>query len=187
MEKRRNRSQGAISPLFHIILYIFLTSGVKLHIQLLNVVVQFIVSSLSQLWYVEIRISQSVSMSPLEFEITRVDCNTDIFTGERIWYFHWWKITSRCYFHFLITSHVNIYFRRRRLQNNSLETITTITKTRLFKYIENFTTKNWKFSDKNLIFFIFLLKTYCGYSLEPPRRGGSNEYHNLCFDQKYEK
>ena len=25
----------------------------------------------------------------------------------------------------------------------------TITKTRLFKYIENFTTKNWKFSDKN--------------------------------------
>ena len=34
-----------------------------------------------------------------------------------------------------------------------------ITKTRLFKYIENFTTKNWKFSDKNSdIFFIFLLK-----------------------------
>ena len=21
----------------------------------------------------------------------------------------------------------------------------------------------------------------CGYSLEPPRRGGSNEYDNLCF------
>ena len=27
----------------------------------------------------------------------------------------------------------------------------------------------------------------CGYSLEPPRRGGSNEYHNICFEQKYEK
>ena len=28
----------------------------------------------------------------------------------------------------------------------------------------------------------FLLKNIdCGYSLEPPRRGGSNEYHNLCF------
>ena len=27
----------------------------------------------------------------------------------------------------------------------------------------------------------------CGYSLEPPRRGGSNEYPNLCFDQKYVK
>ena len=36
-----------------------------------------------------------------------------------------------------------------------------ITKTRLFKYIENFTSKNRKFSDKKtLIFFIFLLKTY---------------------------
>ena len=32
------------------------------------------------------------------------------------------------------------------------------------------------FSDKkNLIFFIFLLETDCGYSLEPPWRG-SNEY-----------
>ena len=42
MEKRRNCS-GAISLLFHIILYIFLTSGVKLHIHLLNVIVRFIV------------------------------------------------------------------------------------------------------------------------------------------------
>ena len=36
-----------------------------------------------------------------------------------------------------------------------------ITKTRLFKYTENFTKKKWKFSDKKiLIFFTFLLKTY---------------------------
>ena len=34
-----------------------------------------------------------------------------------------------------------------------------ITKTRLFKYIENFTIKKGKFSDKNMVFFIFLLKT----------------------------
>ena len=27
----------------------------------------------------------------------------------------------------------------------------------------------------------------CGYSLEPPRQCGSNEYQNLCFEQKYEK
>ena len=27
----------------------------------------------------------------------------------------------------------------------------------------------------------------CGYSLEPPRRGGFNDYHNLCFEQKYKK
>ena len=31
-------------------------------------------SSLSKLWYVEVRISRSVSVSPLEFEITGVDC-----------------------------------------------------------------------------------------------------------------
>ena len=35
-----------------------------------------------------------------------------------------------------------------------------ITKTSLFKYIENFTTKNEKFSDKNSdVFFMLLLKT----------------------------
>ena len=35
-----------------------------------------------------------------------------------------------------------------------------ITKTRLFKYIENFTTKKYEnFQIKILIFFIFLLKT----------------------------
>ena len=55
-------------------------------------------------------------------------------------------------------------------------------KTRLFKYIENFTTKNWKFSDKNSdIFHISAQNTDCGYSLEPPRRGGSNEYPESMF------
>ena len=38
--------------------------------------------------------------------------------------------------------------------------IVSFMQTRLFKYIENFTSKNWNFSDKeSLIFFIFLLKT----------------------------
>ena len=38
------------------------------------------------------------------------------------------------------------------------------------------------------LFFLFLLKNIdCGYSLELPRRSGSNEYHNLYFEQKYEK
>ena len=55
----------------------------------------------------------------------------------------------------------------------------TITKTRLFKYIENFTSKNWKFSDKKFWYFSsFCTKHRFGYSLEPPRRGGT---HNLCF------
>ena len=57
-----------------------------------------------------------------------------------------------------------------------------ITQTRLFKYIENFTTKNWKFSDKNSdIFHISAQNIDCGYSLEPPRRGDSNEYPQSMF------
>ena len=40
------------------------------------------------------------------------------------------------------------------------------------------------------VYIIFLISAQnidCGYSLEPPLRGGSNEYNNLCFEQKYEK
>ena len=37
--------------------------------------------------------------------------------------------------------------------------------------------KNWKFSDKNSdLFHISAQNIDCRYSLEPPRRGGSNEY-----------
>ena len=54
-----------------------------------------------------------------------------------------------------------------------------------------FIQKNWGLQGCTL-FFIFQLRNIdCGYSLEPPRRGGSNEYpqseavltstHNLCF------
>ena len=58
-----------------------------------------------------------------------------------------------------------------------------ITKTCQFKYIlkilppnnENFQTKN---SD---IFHISAQNTDCGYSLEPPHRGGSNEYPQSMF------
>ena len=52
----------------------------------------------------------------------------------------------------------------------------SITKTRLFKYIENFTTIKGKFSVKKIcIFHISAQNIDCGYSLEPPRRGGANE------------
>ena len=38
------------------------------------------------------------------------------------------------------------------------------------------------------ILVLFLLKNIdCGYSLEPPRRGGSYEYPQSMFEQKYEK
>ena len=58
-----------------------------------------------------------------------------------------------------------------------------ITKTRLFKYIENFTTqKRENFQIKNSdIFHISAQNIDCGYSLEPPRRGGSNEYPQSMF------
>ena len=63
-----------------------------------------------------------------------------------------------------------------------------ITKTRLFKYIENFTTKNWKFSDKNSdIFHNSAQNIDCRYSLEPPHWGGSNEYPQSLFLSRNKK
>ena len=50
-------------------------------------------------------------------------------------------------------------------------------KTRLFKYTENFITKRMKILSENSdIFHISAQNIDCGYALEPPRRGGSNEY-----------
>ena len=47
---------------------------------------------------------------------------------------------------------------------------TYITKTRLFKYIENFTTKTEKFSDKNsIICYISAQNIDYVYLLEPPQ------------------
>ena len=49
-----------------------------------------------------------------------------------------------------------------------------------------YTNKN--FISKILIFFLFLLKTLdCGYTLEPPHRGGSNEYPQSMFWSKNKK
>ena len=63
-----------------------------------------------------------------------------------------------------------------------------ITNTGLFKYIENFNTKNWKFSDKNSnIFHISDQNIDCWNSLEPPRRGGSNEYLQSMFLNRNKK
>ena len=57
-----------------------------------------------------------------------------------------------------------------------------ISTTCLFKYIENFISKYWNFLDKNSdIFHITAQNIDCGYSLEPPRRGGSNEYTQSMF------
>ena len=57
-----------------------------------------------------------------------------------------------------------------------------ITKTRLFKYTENLLPKNENFQLKiSDIFHISAQNIDCGYSLEPPRRGGSNEYPQSMF------
>ena len=55
-------------------------------------------------------------------------------------------------------------------------------KTCQFKYIENFTTKKWKFSDKNPdILHNFAQNIDYGDLLEPPHRGSSNKYPQSMF------
>ena len=74
-------------------------------------------------------------------------------------------------------------FVRRTCQKKRLLTLRlNITKTCLFKYIEYFTTKKENFQiKKSDIFYISAQNIDCGYSLEPPRRGGSNEYPQSMF------
>ena len=65
-----------------------------------------------------------------------------------------------------------------------------ITKTYLYNFDPlkpHFCIVKLGFTGVYIIFLISVQNIDCGYSLEPPRRGGSNEYHNLCFVQKYEK
>ena len=64
-----------------------------------------------------------------------------------------------------------------------------IAKTHLFKYIENLKPpKTENLSDKNSdIFPIPAQNIDCGYSLEPPRRGGSNEYPQSMFLSRNKK
>ena len=65
-----------------------------------------------------------------------------------------------------------------------------ITKTRLFKYIEIFTTKKRKISRQKILIFFFHISAQnidLGYSLEPPRQGGSNEYPQCMFLSRNKK
>ena len=55
-------------------------------------------------------------------------------------------------------------------------------------HIENFTTKNENFQIKNPdIFQNSTQNMDCRYSLEPPRRGGSNEYPQSMFFSRNKK
>ena len=54
--------------------------------------------------------------------------------------------------------------------------------------MEDFTSKSLKKSDKNPdIFHISAQNIDCWYSIEPPRRGGSNEYPWSMFSSKNKK
>ena len=67
--------------------------------------------------------------------------------------------------------------------------VCNITKTRLFKYIESFTAKKVKFSDKKKsdIYNISPQNIDCGYSSEPPQWGSSNEYPQSMFFSRNQK
>ena len=59
---------------------------------------------------------------------------------------------------------------------------TTLRKHAYSNKVNILTTKKWKFSDKNSdIYHTSGQIIDCGYSLEPPRRGGSNEYPQSMF------
>ena len=65
-----------------------------------------------------------------------------------------------------------------------------IMKTCLFKYIENFTSKNWKLKKKKKksdVFHISAQNIDCEYPLKPPRWGGSNEYPQSMFLSRNKK
>ena len=73
---------------------------------------------------------------------------------------------------------------------NGVNSMLIITKTRLYNFDPlkpHFYIVKLGFTGVYIIFLISAQNIDCGYLLEPPRRGGSNEYHNLCFEQKYEK
>ena len=54
-----------------------------------------------------------------------------------------------------------------------------IAQTCLFKYIENFTSKSWKFSDKKFFYF--------SYSAQNTDWGSSNEYPQSMFQAEIRK
>ena len=92
--------------------------------------------------------------------------------------------------HLIISDHAKIHFLLYKKRITSFWTckkknssVLPITKTRLFKHTENFTTKKMAiFRIKNSdIFHISAQNIDCGYSLEPSRRGGSNEYPQSMF------
>ena len=65
---------GEIAPLFHNIFYISLISGVKLHIICKMWLFDLFFPQPCKSDILEVLMSRSISESPLDFEITGVDC-----------------------------------------------------------------------------------------------------------------
>ena len=120
-----------------------------IHIFLLNVVNRIIFSWTLQIWYVEVRIYRSISESPLEFEITRVDCSekNKKYTGNSVQLQHNDKRK-------LLSKPVSILNLLKGASSFFLSD-TVITKIRLFKYIETFLTTKGKHSDKKVWYFSY--------------------------------
>ena len=120
-------------------------------------VVKYIVSSILQIWYVEVRIFRRISDSPLNFEVTGVDCIIIVHLFRMLWAFivcpyirFWWGITNTYLYNF-----------------DPLK--------------PHFYIVKLGFTGVYIIFLISAQNIDYGYSLEQPRRGGSNEYSQSMF------
>ena len=86
------------------------------------------------------------------------------------------------------TLHIMMHLHNYNLPLSEQTQLSGITKTCLFKYTENLTTKIWIFSDKKFWYFhISAQNIDWGYSLEPPRWDGSNEYPQSMFLSRNKK
>ena len=73
---------------------------------------------------------------------------------------------------------------RRRIEGELIVICSSITKTRLYNFDPlkpHFYIVKLGFTGVYIIFLMFAQSIDCGYSLEPPRRGGSNEYPQSMF------
>ena len=97
-------------------------------------------------------------------------------------------VISFCSFLFWLFYFV-LFRKLNHLRERSLIFALNITKTRLFKYTEHFNHQKMKIfrKKKSDISHTSGQNIYCRYSLEPPRRGGSNEYPQSMFLSRNKK
>ena len=170
----------------YIYIYIFLTSGVKLHIHLLNMVVQFIVFlTLSTL------ICRSTDISKCFSESLGIwDNESRLYVHSRLiliciydcsWYCTSWNNNNNNNNNNNVSNLPNILG---QIGLNNQCRPWSITKTCLYNFDPlkpHFYIVKLGFTGVHIISLISAQNIDCGYSLEPPRRGGSNEYPQSMF------